>query len=225
MRLLTTRFAAMFVAAFALTEVRTAAAQLCVGRPVAQSAPGRIGARYTSYPGSENEYGLEAGLTSTSGTFGSAALALTKISDVGNAKSAEGWLGQGFTPEGSSVQICPLAGIRYTSLPSFSLANVTYDSHILTYSIGATVGLSLGSDPSMQFVPFGGVYFERQQASLSGGGFSNTDGANNGLYEIGVVLVVNHQFSVGPVMRNIFGIPDYNERPAYGVIFSYSLGR
>src|SRR5262249_15874510 len=147
------------------------------------------------------------------------------ISDVGNAKSAEGWLGQAITSEGSPVQICPLAGIRYMALPSLSIANINIDSHVLTYSIGATLGVSLGSDPSMQFVPFGGAYFQLQQVTSSGAGSSNSDGSNNGLYEVGVVLVVNHQFSVGPVMHNVFGIPDYNERPAYGVIFSYSLGR
>jgi hypothetical protein len=227
MRLFTTRFAAMLVVAFALAEVRTAAAQVCVGRPVAQGAPGRIGARYTSYPESNSEsskeYGVEAGLTSTSGTFGSAAFALTKIADVGNAKSIEGWLGQAVTPEGSPVQICPVGGIRYTALPSVSLANISVDSHLLTYSIGATLGISLGSDPSLQFVPFGGAYFQRQQASSSGGGFSSSESANNGLYEIGVVVVVNRQFSIGPVMRNVFGVPD-SGRAAYGVIVSYSLG-
>jgi hypothetical protein len=218
-------------AAMLVAEARPAAAQFCVGRPVAKGSAGRVGARFISYPGSENEYGIEGGLTSTSGLFGSAGLALTHSPDFdGNITSGELWVGQAFTPQGSTLQICPIAGLEYVSFPSFKFVNPiggtvgTVDSHATVFSLGATAGIPLGSDPSMQFVPFGGVYFQHQEVSASGGGQSSSGGFNNGLYEIGIVLVANQRFSVGPVMRNVFAI-ERSERAAYGVIFSYSLGR
>jgi hypothetical protein len=219
------RILVLLSAAALVAEARPAAAQFCVGRPVAKGSAGRVGARYISYPGSQSEYGIEGGLTSTSGLFGSAGMAITHISSPdGNAKSGEVWVGQAFTPQGSTLQICPIVGLEYVSLPSFSSLIGTIDSHATVVSLGTTLGIPLGSDPSVQFVPFGGAYFQHQEVNVSQGSQSSSQGFNNGLYEIGIVVVANQRFSVGPVMRNLFGI-DHSGRAAYGLIASYSLGQ
>jgi hypothetical protein len=222
---LRSRILVLLSVAALVTEARPAAAQFCVGRPVAKGSPGRVGARYISYPGSQSEYGIEGGLTSTSGLFGSAGMAITHISTPdGNAKSGEVWIGQAFTPQGSTLQICPMAGVEYVSFPTFSSLGGNIDSHATLVSVGTTLGIPLGSDPSMQFVPFGGAYFQHQEVSVSQGTRSTSEGLNNGMYEIGIVVVANQRFSVGPVMRNVFGI-DHSGRAAYGLIASYSLGQ
>jgi hypothetical protein len=76
----------------------------------------------------------------------------------------------------------------------------------------------------MHFIPFGGAYFQRQHFTASGAGASSSDNFNNGLYELGIVLVANQRISIGPVMRNVFGI-EHSGRAAYGLIASFSFGQ
>jgi hypothetical protein len=208
----------------AFIAVRPSDAQVCTGRPTSQTAPIHVGGRYISYPGSENEYGAEAGYAGASGTFASAAFSVTHVSDLdGNLKTAEMWLGQGIVDSSTGVEFCPIAGLQYFAFPDVNAVFVRVSSHALTYSLGGTLGVPFGpADPSLRFVPFGGVYFQHTQISV--GGSTDSESFNNGMYEIGVMMTLNQRLSVGPIMRNVFAI-QHEGRAAYGAIVSYNFGR
>lgn len=223
MRISTLRFATILSLTLGLSA-QPLTAQLCLGRPVSQPSPVRIGARYILNPGASSQYGLELGAVANSGIFGSATLAASALGgDRGTLRIGELSLGQVISGRVSALVICPLAGVQYLRPPSTEQRGITIDSHQLTYSLGASLGMPFAVNPSLDLVPFGGTYFQRHQYNASGGGTSMSVSTNTGLYELGVVLVANRRFSIGPVMRNVFGT-NYKGRPGYGLVTSFSFG-
>jgi hypothetical protein len=208
---------------------RPVAAQACLGRPAAASAPAHVGASYLAYRGANSQYGVELGALSQAGTFGTAAFAMTSNADgIGRTKTADLWLGQAISTHFLPIAICPMGGLEYVALPSFdNFGGGTIAQHQLVTSVGVSIGVPLDVSPSIQIVPFGETYFQRREFRASGPVVSTTGFGRNGLYEIGVMVVANHRLAIGPVTRNVFGVSGIADagRPAYGVVASFNFGR
>jgi hypothetical protein len=219
---------AVLVLTLGVARTAPIAAQLCIGRVASPTTLAHVGARYVSYPASQREYGLEVGLASTSGLFGSGAIALTTVSDPnGTAKSGEIWMGAAVSTNDPRIVVCPLTGLQYTVLPTPNVVGVRRTGHSFAYSLGVSIGAPFPASSALQVVPFAGAYFQLQQFNYTSDAlFSDNvaiDNFHNGLYETGLAIVAGRRLSIGPVMRNVFAT-ERSGRPAYGVVMSFGFG-
>jgi hypothetical protein len=206
-----------------LTAAPSLGAQTCLGTASYRSGPMRVGAGLQFDDGA-NTYGAEFGVGSAAGPFGSVGLARTEYKDVdGGATNfaVNGGYAIDLNPV-RTVQLCPLAGFAYQSLPDLDTGFGMLSSSVHAVALGGAIGGTIPASPTVDFVPFGGAEFDIAQAKVTFAGGSESHSENYTVVTLGAGLVFNHTLTIQPSVHIPMGLD--GAKSSFGLTFAYNFG-
>jgi hypothetical protein len=212
----------LVLAALAL-QSGNVAAQICLGRPaLGANSVANFGAGASFFDGGE-AYGARVGFGGQ--LFGLAAFDYydPDATDL-SLKSLGAGVGYDVT-SGESVSVCPGVVATY----AFGLEILGVDFTALEIAPGVAVGLVSELSPTVSVAPFGQVAFVYTRATVDAGPLGEqTEDETAGLLGLGISLIFNDRFSVGPsVLMPIARDEDDQggDDTLVSVFFSVALGR
>lgn len=127
---------------------------------------------------------------------------------------------------GEGAQVCPLAGVAYTST-SVSGGGATVEASNTAFGLGFSLGGAVSSSASFELVPSVGFqyFFSNSKAAASGGGqtYSGTDSDSYGAITLNAGFVFNKSVTLLPMVAFPVGVE--GGKAQYGIGIGLNFGQ
>lgn len=194
-------------------------AQVCFGGPALGSrSSGNIGGGVGFFDGGKQ---YSAGITLGRSLFGSAGFSYADFDDTDlSLKVVSGGVGYELVSSGpTQVSVCPSFSVSH----GFGLEIFGIDVTTTTFSPGVSIGTEAEVSSTVTVIPFAraGVLFQRATADAGPLG-EESDSETDGALVLGISLVFNDTFAVGPTVHIPVAAEGGDTR--FGVGFAVAIG-
>lgn len=195
----------------------TVSGQICHGGPALGSATGNVGGGASFFDGGKQYSG---GVTIGSDFFGSGSFSFTDFDDSTlSLKRLSGGVGYEVRNPDSQVSFCPSFGLGY----GFGLEISGIDITTLSVIPAVAAGLETAISPTVSIVPFAQAALIWQRVSADAGPLGDdSESETNGALGLGVALMFNQVFSIGPAVNIPIGTDDGDT--SFGIGLAVAFG-